>query len=226
MRTTCRVLLVLGLTALLASPAMAQRGRGRGGFGGPGFFVGNKGVQKELKLTDEQVKKAEDALKTIREKHQQEFAGIQDLPQEERREKFQALNKTVSEEQTKALADVLSADQVKRLKQIMLQVRGAQAFADPEVQKELKLTDDQKDKIKTIGDDARQEGQSIREAAAGDFQEMQKKMAALNKETMEKVSGVLTDDQKKAWKDLTGDAFEFKPDPGQFGGRGKKKGGV
>jgi len=54
---------------------------------------------------------------------------------------------------------------------------------------------------------------------------MQKKMAALNKETMEKVSGVLTDDQKKAWKDLTGEPFEFKPDPGQFGGRGKKKGG-
>src|SRR5438874_492820 len=127
MRMTCKVLLVLGLTALLTSPAMAQRGRGRGGFGGPGFFVNNKGVQKELKLTD-----------------------------------------------------------------------------------------DQKDKIKTINDDARQEGQSIHEAAAGDFQEMQKKMAALNKETMEKVSGVLTDDQKKAWKDLTGEPFEFKPDPGQF----------
>ena len=226
MRTTCKVLLVLGLTALLTSPAMAQRGRGRGGFGGPGFFVNNKGVQKELKLTDEQAKKAGDALKAVNDKHEEERAAIRDLGQtDEAREKRQQLQKTITEESMKALSDVLSADQVKRLKQIMLQVRGAQAFADPEVQKDLKLTDDQKDKIKTINDDARQEGQSIREAAAGDFQEMQKKMAALNKETMEKVSGVLTDDQKKAWKDLTGEPFEFKPDPGQFGGRGKKKGG-
>ncbi|HEV3119062.1 MAG TPA: hypothetical protein VGY58_18555 [Gemmataceae bacterium] len=216
---------MLGLTALLASPAMAQRGRGgRGGMGGPAGLVNNKGVQKELKLTDEQVKKAEDALKTIREKHQEEFAGIRDLPQEERGEKFQALNKTVGEEQMKALSDILSADQIKRLKQISLQTRGAQAFNDAEVQKELKLTDDQKDKIKTINDDARQEMGSIFQGG-GDFQENQKKIAALRKETMEKVSGVLTDDQKKAWKDMTGDPFEVKFEFGQ-GGRGKKKGGV
>src|SRR5439155_18323809 len=116
------------------------------------------------------------------------------------REKFQALNKTVSEEQMKALSDILSADQIKRLKQISLQTRGAQAFADAEVQKELKLTDDQKDKIKTINDDARQEMQTLFQPG-GDREEAQKKMTALRKETMEKVMGVLTDDQKKAWKD-------------------------
>ena len=51
-------------------------------------------------------------------------------------------------------------------------------------------------------------------------------MIALTKQTTEKINAVLTDDQKKTWKDMTGEHFEYKPDPGEFGGRrGKKKDG-
>ncbi|HMC90517.1 MAG TPA: hypothetical protein VKI17_13265, partial [Gemmataceae bacterium] len=62
----------------------------------------------------------------------------------------------------------------------------------------------------------------------GDQAEARKKMAAVQKETMEKITAVLTDDQKKTWKEMTGEPFEYKPDPGEgFGGRrGKKKDGV
>src|SRR5437762_12802682 len=45
----------------------------------------------------------------------------------------------------KALGDVLDADQQKRLRQIFLQQRGPNAFMDAKVQKELKLTDQQKE---------------------------------------------------------------------------------
>ena len=34
MRSVCKNMLVLGLALLLAGPALAQRGQGRGGFGG------------------------------------------------------------------------------------------------------------------------------------------------------------------------------------------------
>ena len=40
------------------------------------------------------------------------------------------------------------------------------------------------------------------------FQERMKKMAAMRKETLDKVQAVLTADQKKSWKDMTGDPFE------------------
>ena len=52
-------------------------------------------------------------------------------------------------------------------------------------------------------------------------------MAAMRKEAMEKITAVLTDDQKKTWKEQTGEPYEFKFEAGQFGGRrGKKKDGV
>ena len=64
----------------------------------------------------------------------------------------------------------------------------------------------------------RQEMQSIF-SGGGDPQENRKKMQTLQKETMEKVSAVLTDDQKKTWKEMTGEPFEVK-----FEFQGKKKG--
>jgi Spy/CpxP family protein refolding chaperone len=209
MRNLNRVVLTLGVAVLLACPAPAQqRQRGGFGFGGLGFLVQNEGVQKELKLDKEQIDKAKDAVQKVREKHQDEFAKLRDLGREEAFEKMQAINKTVTQETVKALEDILKPEQLKRLKQIELQQRGYVAFSDPEVQKSLKLTDEQKGKIKTIVEDA---GKEMRELfQGGDFQAAQKKMPALRKETMDKVSAILKDDQKQAWKDMTGQPFEVR----------------
>jgi hypothetical protein len=163
-------------------------------------------VQKELKLSDEQVKKAEEALKRIREKHKTELAAARELPEDEGREKIEILTKTIIKEQMKAISDILSDEQVKRLKQVSLQALGELAFNDPEIQNDLRLTDDQKQRIKKIQEDAYHERQSIRnsEPEAAHSRGVQEKIKALNKETLKKSLDVLTDDQKKAWKDMTG----------------------
>ena len=44
----------------------------------------------------------------------------------------------------------------------------------------------------------------------------------MNKEAVEKVQSVLTPEQKKAWKDLTGEPFEMQFSPG---GGGRRRGG-
>jgi hypothetical protein len=54
----------------------------------------------------------------------------------------------------KALGEVLDKGQMKRLQQINLQLKGPRAFADPTVQKQLKIGDDQADNIKLILADA------------------------------------------------------------------------
>lgn len=229
MRSISRLMLVVGVALLLvvdASAQQRQRGQGRGGRGGPGFgglgmLIQNEGVQKELKLSGDQVEKATAAVQKVQEKYRDQFAGLQDLQGEERREKMASIGKSMASEQEKALDGILSADQVKRLKQIQLQSRGAQAFSDPEVEGKLKLTADQKEKIKTIADDARAEMRDLRQGGGGgDRAEMQKKVAALNKTTMEKISAVLHADQKATWKEMTGAQFE-----GQFQGRGRRGGG-
>jgi Spy/CpxP family protein refolding chaperone len=216
MRNTWKGGLLVGLVAFVAAAVWAQ---GPGGFGGPGFLLMNSGVQKELKITDEQKDKLKTALGKLREKRADYKDKFKDMSKEER----QKLMQTWAGENDKAIAGVLDAKQMARLKQIELQLQGARAFANSEVQKKLNLSDEQKGKLKDITEE---HGRKMRELfqPGGDFQETQKKMATLNKETMEKVNGLLSADQKKTWKEMTGEPFEFKFEfPGGGGGPRPKK---
>jgi hypothetical protein len=144
------------------------------------------------------------------------------VPQEERRAKMQELGKEVNEETLKAVGEVLKPEQMTRLKQIELQRTSFAAFTRPEVQEALKLTTEQKEKVKTIADEANKDIQALRGAGGqgrgqggagrgqgrGGFGANNEKVTAIRKEADGKMVALLTDDQKKTWKGMTGDAFE------------------
>jgi len=173
-----------------------QPGGFGGGFGGKGGGFGNQDAVSLLRL--DQVKKE---------------LGVT----EEQVEKIPAAV-------LKALSGVLDEKQMTRLRQIELQQRGTQAFLDATVQKELKITPEQSGSIKTILDDSRKEQAEIFAEAkgGGGFGGLQEKMTALRKETTEKVQGVLSSDQRKAYKQLIGEEFKLEM-KGGFGGGGKGK---
>lgn len=196
---TLKGALVLALAVAMVSVAQAQqRQRGRGFGGGGAFLLQNEGVQKELNISDDQKTKLREAMEKVREDNKDIIAKGRDMT----REDFEKLGKASNE----AIAKVLDDKQMKRFRQIELQAAGPRAFTLPEVQKNLKLTDDQKTKMKEISDDA---GQKRRELIQGGFnEETRNKMTELNKETMEKTLGVLTAEQKKTWKEMTGKPFQ------------------
>jgi Spy/CpxP family protein refolding chaperone len=229
MRRLAKVGLTLGVSALLVATVVAQQprqgGRGRGGQGRGGFnLLANADVQKELKITDEQKQKIEDLTKKLQDKFGPEFRKLQDLSQDEQREKRGELMRKQQEETNKGAAEILNADQVKRYKQIQFQSRmrfmGPGVLNDAEVQKHLNLNDDQKDKIKTISEDYTKDVREIFQGGGGNFQENAQKMNDLRKEAMKKVESVLNDEQKKTLKDLSGAPFELRlGPPGGGGGR-------
>ncbi len=136
----CGYLVIVSMLAM-APAAWAQRGPTRGGFGGGGLLA-QESVQKELKLSDEQIKQV-DQLQT---KQRESFSGLGDLDREERRAKMQELVAA----NRKAMASILNEDQMKRFEQLSLQLRGGQALADPEVAKSLGLSSEQTGKIEDI----------------------------------------------------------------------------
>ena len=224
MRCLSRWMLVLGVAALMVSPALAQqRGRGgRGGFG-PAGLINMEPVQKELKLSEEQVTKAKETVQSVREKFNDERAKLNDLEGQERFQKAAELGQKEADETYTELAKDWKPEQIKRLKQLGVQISGLQAFMNPSVVKALKLTDEQKEKITALNGEQREEMQNMfSNGGGGDPAEMQKKMATMRKEFLTKAVAVLTDDQKKEWKEQTGDPFEFPAQAG-FGGRGKGK---
>ncbi len=213
----CRIVLTLSVVVLLASPALGQqRQRGQrqgqrgqfGGFGQGGLagLLQNEGVQKELKLDQDQLGKVKEAVQKVQEKNRDAFAKLRDLGQEERFEKTRELTRTISDQTLAALSSILKPEQTKRLKQIELQQGGTQAFNRPDVQTALNLTNEQKEKIKTINDDVAREMRGLFQG--GDFQQAREKMTSLRKESMERIQSVLSAEQKKTWKDMTGDPFE------------------
>ena len=206
MRFFGKFLLSLGAVVLLASAALAQ---GRGDGGGAAGFLMAPNVQKDLKLTDDQVKKVQETLREIRESHQADYAALRDASPDVRWTKMAALHETVSDEVKKALS--FSAEQSKRFDQISLQAHVLQAFGNPTVADKLKLTDDQKSKIHEIVEATRSSlaGAFNKDASEQERTDARNKRAAAQKENIAKVQALLSDDQKRAWKELTGEPIEI-----------------
>ncbi len=217
---------VVGAVIAVAIPTVWAQ-QGRRGFGG-GFGMGlaslasQQSVQDDLKMTDEQKGKVKELADKQREAFSG-FRGLRDLSKEEREKKMEEFRTKAAElakANEKALNEILKPEQIKRLKQISLQQQGSRAFATPEVADTLKLTDEQKDKIKTITEDAAKEMRDLR--GGGFNEEARTKMAEIRKATNEKVLGVLTDEQKGKYKELTGEPFKGELRfGGGFGGRGR-----
>jgi len=126
----------------------------------------------------------------------------------------------------KALAEVLNPDQMKRLNQIDLQVKGYRALNEARVQMALKMSNEQKDSLTTILNDSDKEmKEALKEAqgGGGGFGAVREKLTTLRKETQDKAMGLLNADQKKTWQELTGEEFKMEPlGGGGFGGKGGK----
>jgi hypothetical protein len=182
MKTLFLSLAALAALALVTSPAWAQQ-RQRGG-GGAAMYLNAKSVQEELKLKEEDAKKIVDELGKL----------DRNLQPAERAEKTK-----------KILSDNLKPDQVKRLNQIMWQRGGLPtAINNTEVQTALKLDDKQKEKIKGIQDDTQKKIRDLGAGGAGNREKIQE----IRKQAETDITAVLSDDQKKAWKDLLGPEFK------------------
>jgi hypothetical protein len=216
--------LAAALVAAAAGGAQAQRqpGGGRGGFMQQALEVTlltNADLQKELKITDDQKKalkpameKAEEQTKKMREL----FQGGGGPPDREAMQKMMEDGRKFAEETKATVEKSLTDDQKKRIKQIDYQRMGLRAFANEEVVKTLKIGDDQKEKLKGITDDMQKEMQDLRQeyftgGGPPDMEKMaefQKKQKALTDEATDKAMKAMTDDQKKAWKEMTGAPFD------------------
>jgi hypothetical protein len=177
------------------------------------MLLSNKGVQQELKVSDSQADKLDALAQELGQKQRSEFQKLQDVPQDERREKMQELTRNMNAELHKELANILKPEQTKRFTQIQLQQSGVNAFSTPRVQEELKLTDEQKSKIRDISQDLNESMREAFQASQDDRAAAMQKIAGLRKQGMEKTLAVLTDEQKSTWKDMTGEPFEVKFEP-------------
>lgn len=228
----CLLTFTAGLTLCLCSmDVMAQPGRGRGGPGGGGQGFGRRGagvaggtggllrrddVRKELELTDEQL---EDLQALNQERGgfdrralREEMEGLSD---EERRERFTEIRNEREAEVKEKLGEILLPFQVKRLEQISNQAAsrgGSRSLLDGRIADKLKITDEQKDKI-------REKAEKLQKEYEAKLEEMRK---AMQEEILEELSS----SQRKEYEEMMGEAFKFdNNNNNRQAGNGRDRGG-
>jgi len=165
-------------------------------------LVQQKDVQEDIKATPEQIAKFQEIVKAQAEA----FQGLKDVQGAERFDKM----KEIYAKTSKDLEAALKPEQVKRLEQIRVQVllrsSPLAATMDEKIKDRLKLTADQQAQLT---EQMREMSQEIRNLfQGGNREEAMKKMTELRKKTYEKFEQLLTDEQKKALKDMTGEPFK------------------
>ena len=215
MRTILKLAAAFGLAACLSTSTANAQGPGGRGMGGGLGLLSNKSVQKELKLTDDQIEKAKAAATEQREKVMEKFQELRDLEPAEQQVKRTALMKEMATDSKKVTDALLKPEQAKRFVQISLQTQGVGAFMDEATQAKLKMTDEQKNKLKDIGEESGKQMMELREMFQSDRDGAMKKGAEIRKATTEKATAVLTADQKATWKEMTGEPFTLVVEPRQ-----------
>lgn len=226
-----RIVLAGMVLQLMAGQAFAQVGRGESGGALSMILVQQKSVQKELKLSEDQVEKLKQVVAKMREPVISQSGG--DRPGGVNREE---ISKKLAEAREAAETDrnaILTADQSRRLNEIAMQQTGPLALAQPDVAKDVGLTDEQQAKVKEIYDAYRTEMRILLPAgggrglppfltAGGGLEETRKKHATLRKDTDDKLLALLKDDQKKALEKLNGEPFKGEINPSE-GNRPRNK---
>jgi RNA polymerase sigma factor (sigma-70 family) len=173
----------------------------------PAFFE-KENVQEELDLTDDQIGRLAKLATAVAIKNENQPHRV--------------YLQMIGADFARALPDVLTGAQVKRLRQIQLQDQGMEAFADPEVERALHLDDDQKKAIATLIQDARKDlAQSMEEFAQQKRRDGRRPTVEEKRAWMRTWEGsfsakseileVLTAKQRRIWNELIGEPF---PAPG------------
>jgi hypothetical protein len=252
--TLAALTLAMTMSAVEAQPGGQRQG---GGFGGGATMGGARPVsitqllqiekvRKAAEILDEQVADIKTSVDKIRQdarSNQGERPNFRELTEAQREEffkKFRTQQETTNKKIQEAIEEVLLPQQVERLEEIRLQIQGVAALLTEPVQKSLKITAEQKTKFDGIQKGTQEKGQELfsgvreafqggdREKAQAMMQEIREKMTAMQKEAEGKVLGVLTDGQKKEFKEMKGKPVEISPEelrPSRGGQGGQRQGG-
>jgi hypothetical protein len=176
-------------------------------------------VKQELKITDDQSAK----LAKVAAKYDQEAASklgnvqLQGLSGQQKVGKEQEIRDTgdkLIESSRQEVSSILNPDQLNRLKQILLQVNGAEALQDKEVAKQVGITPDEAAKIQKVHAETssmlRQSLGMPKNGGATQPQMLGANVRAadkINNHAQDQYMGALTTDQKQKLDKLRGAPF-------------------
>ncbi len=221
-RSVLAVVMVLSLAYAAAAQAQdrPRRRRSRRGRSTLLGLLSVEKVQKELKLTEEQLAKVKEVSEKLGAEMRKEYAALREIEDRQKRiEKMAELRTQFDRKAREQLGEVIPREQMRRLYQIRMQVRSVlDSLGNRYVAGRLKITDEQKTKLAEITKEMQTKRtelfSSARDASREERTKMFEKFRKLRADTDKKALALLTDEQKKIFDAMKGEKFEFDPPPG------------
>jgi hypothetical protein len=192
--------------AILDVPEEARRQLA--GVFGPTFLIFRAKVQQELKLSAGQKRKVERRLLATVQDAGAFFQKLDEAEPQEREEKLGPYRRQAQRLLAAFLEGVLEDAQRDRLRQLALQQQGLFALGEPDVARELKITDRQREQFMGLVQAMERQLRPLaRQAQAGGAAAVGPKMMKIRKEHEDKVAALLSAGQRKRWQEMLGKAF-------------------
>jgi hypothetical protein len=181
-----------------------------------GFFTAD--AKAELKITKEQekaLKASEEKRQKIWQKHVEAEGKVikAKLPKGEQNAKLRALETKVVDELFASIGETLRPEQLKRMKQIILQVKGMEIFDYPEIREALKIGDKE---VKTLhaaydklAHEERQKLQAAVQAKKITSEEAARQAFSWTFSVPDQVRESLSKQQKRILEDLLGEKYRY-----------------
>jgi hypothetical protein len=186
-------------------------------------LIQSEQLKTELKITPEQSTKLKEVENDLRAKvtEKNASANLKGLDAKAKEEKLKKIGEELNSE-TKAsrekIATILKPDQIKRMKEVFLQIFGLGPLNYPDFQTELKLTPEQVKQIDSIKETMLAEMRAGWQVPPDDpakqaatLTENRKRLEGISKGANAKTLAVLTAEQKKTLETLKGASFKFNP---------------
>jgi hypothetical protein len=175
-------------------------------------LVYNEDVQKDLELSKAQHDKLDKLSGDLDQQRKKSFEAFRRLSAEERKQRFLDMARATDA----GLREVLTERQFQRLGQIALQLQGLSAFRDPDIAKALDLTAEQKARLRAAEADVFFGGPGRGSPGPGGPGKPPEKEW---RPPTDKIEAVLTAEQQRRWKKMTGEPYKgpppfFGPPPG------------
>jgi hypothetical protein len=179
--------------------------------GGP-FLVFRDKVQDDLKLSDDQKQKLMASFPEHVQATMQFFDKAKDMQPADREKAMQEHRRKSEEKLATLLSDLFDARQRRRLFQLQLQQAGAFALlGQNELFLPMKITDEQRGKFMAVVREMEMKIQALIGQAGNDAspEAIMPKVLKIRKDYESKISAMLTDEQRRQWKELLGKPFEL-----------------
>jgi len=214
MRLVARYVLVPALALLLAGTVHAQRTQPPGAsqvtpaypYTPPLYY--NQDVARALNLTPEQINRLNQETGRLQTSYRTDWDRLNERDRAARRDE---LLRRYNTDWMRSAGSILNEQQANRYRQLDLQNRGLDALSEAEVQRRLNLTDAQQRQLRELRDRTETERRNLPSTDRLRSDDGLRRWRDFQDQTRSRMNRILTEEQQRSWRDLTGTPYNFPP---------------